>query len=131
MSAVQDNIGISANDPCGKSDAETSRPPPSTGDEPFGVRIDVDPEWFSRAAIDLYPTKGGAQLHFLTAYDERLCQKYVAGSVRPSAYFLRTLLRGRHGEAWLNAIMDGCTAPWWRDLQRAADLGRKVAALTK
>lgn len=127
MRAVHDTNGFSANDRHGKADAESL---PSTAAKTFGVRIDVDAEWFSDAAQSLYPTKGGTALHFLTDYDERLCQKYVAGSVKPSAYFLRTLERGPHGRQWLNAVMANCAAEWWVDLQRAEDIGRKVLAIT-
>lgn len=84
-----------------------------------------DADWFSRAARALYPNKPGTALYWLTGLgDERLCQRYASGDVRPAAYFLRALMRGEHGEQWFSAIMDGCDAEWWRDVQRA----RRVAA---
>lgn len=83
-----------------------------------------DGDWFKRAAQQLYPHKPGTILHLTTGLgDERLCQRYAAGDVRPPAYFLRALLRSQHGEQWLAAALEGCTATWWKDLQRA----RRVA----
>lgn len=81
--------------------------------------IDDDGDWFARAARGLYPTKPGTALFYATQLgnerfgDERLCQKYAAGTVRPQAYFLRRLLRSKHGKQWLNAVMAGCTEDWW------------------
>jgi hypothetical protein len=90
----------------------------------FSVNSDVDDEnWFSEAAWRLYPTKPGTALHLVTALgNERLCQKYAAGDVRPPGYFLRRLQRSKHGEQWLNATMDGCTEQWWIDWQTARAL---------
>lgn len=89
-----------------------------------GVKSDADDEnWFSIAARQLYPVKPGTALHLITTLgNERLCQKYAAGDVRPPAYFLRALLRSDHGEQWLAVLMDGCTAGWWRDLESARHL---------
>lgn len=95
-----------------------------------GVKSDADDQnWFSDASWKLYPTKPGTSLYLITQRSdteqfgtERLCQKYAAGDVRPSAYFLRRLLRSDHGEPWLAAAMDGCTASWWRDLENARAL---------
>jgi hypothetical protein len=71
------------------------------------------------AACTLLPTKPGTALHYITGFDERSCQRYAAGTVKPPAYFLRTLLRTDQGKQWLAAVMDGCDQQWWRDHQRA------------
>lgn len=81
--------------------------------------VKSDGNWFSVAARALYPSKGGTALHYVTGGDERLCQKYAAGTVKPPAYFLRALLRSEHGWQWLAALMDGSEARWWSDIQRA------------
>lgn len=80
------------------------------------VKSDGDLGWFVEMVRALHPKKPGAALHDLTGYDERLCQKYAAGSVKPSAYFLRNLIRSDEGWRHLVAIMDDCEAEWWRDL---------------
>lgn len=81
------------------------------------VKSDVpDSGWFVEMVLALHPHKPGTMLHYLTGYNERLCQKYAAGSVKPSAYFLRNLLRSKEGWRHLVEIMDGCEAPWWREL---------------
>ena len=86
-------------------------------DDRFGERDDGD--WFSDATKQLLPTKPGTCLHFLTGFEERTCQRYAAGSVRPPAYFLRALLRSPQGWTWLSATMDGSNVEWWRDQQAA------------
>lgn len=85
-----------------------------------------DGDWFSLAARSLYPHKPGAILHHTTHLgDERLCQRYASGEVRPPAYFLRALQRSDiAGEQWLHATMDGCTAPWWIQMQHERAVGR-------
>jgi hypothetical protein len=87
-------------------------------------RFAVDDEnWFSAAAKKLYAHKPGTILHLTTGLgDERLCQRYAAGEVRPPAYFLRALLRSDHGEQWLAATMDGAAVQWWRDVDAARAL---------
>lgn len=88
-----------------------------------------DENWFSEAAQGIYEHKPGTQLHQITTLgDERLCQRYAAGHVKPPAYFLRALLRGKHGRQWLRATMAGCQEQWWLDFQRAAEVGRDVIA---
>lgn len=89
-----------------------------------------DGDWFARAARSLHPVKPGTVLFLTTGLgDERLCQRYASGEVRPPAYFLRALLRSDSGEQWLNAVMDGCKAKWWRELGEAATFGRQVLKL--
>ncbi|MGH6878002.1 MAG: hypothetical protein ACREHV_11595, partial [Rhizomicrobium sp.] len=74
-----------------------------------------DAEWFSCACRKLFDGKAGTALHYLTGFDERSCQRYAAGQVKPPAYFLRALLRGEQGNIWLNAVMDGASPKWWRE----------------
>jgi hypothetical protein len=82
-----------------------------------------DADWFSAAARKLYAHKPGTILHLTTGLgDERLCQRYASGEVRPPAYFLRALLRGDHGQQWLSATMDGSRSEWWRDIDSARAL---------
>lgn len=89
-----------------------------------------DADWFSVATLKMHPHKPGTVLHLVTGLgDERLCQRYAADHVRPPAYFLRRLLRGRHGRQWLNATMDGCTEQWWLDHQRADRIVAQIDAL--
>lgn len=81
-----------------------------------------DAEWFAVTCQYLFKHKAGTILHSLTGIDERSCQRYAAGSVRPPAAFLRALLRNEGGFSWLCAIMDGCEAVWWQELQAAIDI---------
>ena len=83
--------------------------------------VDSDGNWFLAAAKTLYPVKAGTALHYLTGFDERTCYRYAAGDSKPPAYFLRALLRGDHGEQWLNATMASCNSQWWLELGAARE----------
>lgn len=96
----------------------------SDAEKTSAVKFDADERgWFAAVAQALLPTKPGTALHYITGYDERLCQKYAAGTVKPSAHFLRVLLRSENGDVWLRAILDDCTAQWWRDQERHRRMG--------
>ena len=95
----------------GKSTAENSLQTTN------GLSAVDDEGWFGAAPRQLYPVKAGTVLYLTTGLgDERLCQRYAAGTVKPSAYFLRNLLRGDHGEQWLNATLEGLDKEWWLQL---------------
>jgi hypothetical protein len=86
-----------------------------------------DAQWFSAAAHALYHQKPGTIIFLITGLgDERLCQRYAAGHIRPPAYFLRALLRGAHGRQWINATMEGSTAEWWLEHLDALKLKRVI-----
>lgn len=71
--------------------------------------------WFSNTSSALLGPGAGTTLHYITGFDERSCYRYANGSVRPPGYFIRALLRSEQGATWLNGIMDGCEARWWRE----------------
>lgn len=98
----------------------------SVADDDADDRFDAD--WFAKTCKALFDGKAGTALHFLTGFDERSCQRYAAGHVKPPAYFLRALLRGDHGRTWLNAVMDGSQAIWWQRHQRAERIYNALAA---
>jgi hypothetical protein len=81
-----------------------------------------DENWFADAAKILLPHKAGTALHYTTGFDERSCQRYAAGSIKPPAYFLRALLRSEQGYIWLAALMDGSDASWWRNFENVRKL---------
>lgn len=93
--------------------------------------------WFADIAQEFYPKpqKPGAALRSLTGYEERNCQRYASAAVQPAGHFIRQLLRSDHGAQWLDALMAGCTAPWWlehqRDVRLAAASKRFIAEVTK
>lgn len=95
--------------------------PPIVGASP--VKSDV--RWFAEMVQARHPDKPGTILHLNTGVNERLCQKYAAGSVRPSSAFLRALLRSENGWIYLQSIMHGSDAPWWLELQQLFELGRR------
>lgn len=83
---------------------------------------DVGEDWFANVCKHLLPTKAGTALHYVSGFDERSCQRYAAGDVKPPAHFLRTLLRSPQGWTWLCAVMDGSNEPWWREVQYAYEI---------
>lgn len=102
-----------------------------TGDD---KSVANDEHWFRDLAQCLLSHKAGTALHFTTGFDERSCQRYAAGQVKPPAYFFRTLLRSEQGWVWLAGAMHGCDAGWWRELRenkRLADKARAFIASTE
>jgi hypothetical protein len=89
-----------------------------------GVKSDVG--WFADMAQALHPDKPGTILHLTTGVDERLCQKYAAGSVKPSAAFLRWLLRSENGWTYLAFLMEGCETPWWIEIKKARRIAEAI-----
>lgn len=90
-----------------------------------------DEDWFASYAQAFYNGKAGPALVFASKSDqrdERNCQRYASGAVKPPSFFLRSLLRDPHGKQWLAAVMDGCTEQWWIDMQRAARVGAAAVA---
>lgn len=81
-----------------------------------------DADWFAEVCSVLFAHKAGTQLHYATGHDERSCQRYASGQVRPPAYFLRALLRSEQGQVWLAALMDGSGSAWWAELRAARQL---------
>ena len=91
--------------------------------------ISVADGWFARICKALFTSKAGTACHYDSGVDERSCQRYAAGTVQPSGWFIRALLRSKNGGTWLAAIMDGSDAPWWRQLQRAQRIAAQVDKL--
>jgi hypothetical protein len=86
-------------------------------------------EWFADLARSvLGPSKPGTQLHFITGIDERSCQRYAAGHVKPPGYLIRALLRSEQGEQFFAALMHGSDAQWWNEHQRERRVGRAALA---
>ena len=83
-----------------------------------------DNAWFSGPARILLGSDPGLGLHVLTGTPERTSYRYTSGERSVPGYIIRQLLRGPHGEQWLAALMDGCGAEWWLEIQRA----RRIAA---
>lgn len=110
-------------------------PPSFVGDSVVGHNADIpqnlpdisvgEENWFAKTCRCLFEHKAGTILHYISGVDERSCQRYAAGTVKPPAWFLRKLLRDQGGFTWLCAIMDGCDAVWWHELQTAIEIVSK------
>jgi hypothetical protein len=90
-----------------------------------------DGDWFAELARSLLPSKAGTALHYITGFDERICQRYAAGHVKPPAYFLRTLLRSKQGWQFLSGAMEGSDAPWWIEVNEALRIKQAVDGIRK
>jgi hypothetical protein len=93
--------------------------------------ISVGDKWFARICKGLFTSKAGTACHYDSGVDERSCQRYAAGTVQPSGWFIRALLRSKNGWTWLCAFMDGCDALWWRELQEERRVGRAAIEAMK
>jgi len=92
----------------------------SDSEKSSAVQMDGDDEkWFSIPARALLGSDPGLALHMLTGISESSGYRYANGLRGVPGKLLRLLLRSDHGRQWLNAIMDGCEAEWWRDHKRA------------
>jgi hypothetical protein len=91
----------------------------------------VSEQWFPAICRELWPKDAGFALHVITGFEERTCYRYAAGDRKPPAFFLRSLLRSEQGRPWLNAVMDGSTAQWWRDVLTADASRQKLHAVTE
>lgn len=111
--------------PHGKSVSQL--PDKSVGSD-VGDKSDAD--WFSQMCQSLCANSEGEKawipLYFLTGVDERTCQRYAAGHVKPPSYFLRTLLRSEQGWQFLVFLMDDSKAEWWADVVRARRIAEAV-----
>lgn len=100
-----------------------------TGAPPVQTGSQSDSEsWFVAAVRTICGKDAGLHLHRITGFPERSCYRYAAGDREPPADFLRALFRSPQGAPFLAAFMHGCEAGWWRDHQRAHDIGRDIIA---
>jgi hypothetical protein len=92
-------------------------------------------DWFGELARPLLGKEPGVALHYITGFSASTCAKYVAKTEasrrQPPAFLLRQIIRADQGEPFFRALMDGCTAQWWLDLQHQASVGRQVLEITK
>lgn len=105
--------------------AETKARKANVTSDAVATDLSDDEKWFAEAAKILLECKAGTALHYATGFDERSCQRYASGQVKPPAYFLRSLLRGPDGWIWLSALMEDCDADWWRNVRLAVAYEQK------
>lgn len=118
--ANRSNGGIGAS-------AESSRKigPADASPDSLGASAEDDANWFADTARRLLSNakgeKAGFALYVTTGmrFDPSTCDRYAAGRIRPTAYFLRALLRTDCGWQFLCAAMEGSGVAWWAEIQRA------------
>lgn len=71
----------------------------------------------------LWPAKTSLSFAWETGVSEKTADRYLDGRRQVSSKVLVALLRGSHGGAIYDAIMDGCTEQHWRDYQRGRTVG--------
>lgn len=106
-----------------------SRPVQADSGKSITVQADSeDHSWFSIPARDLLGSDPGLALHVLTGISESSGYRYASGERGVPGYVIRQLLHGQQGGQWLAAIMHGCSAPWWSDLQKHQRMGSAAEA---
>jgi hypothetical protein len=82
-----------------------------------------------RLCLKLWPRNGEAtaRLALHGTVDVRTAQRIMAGQGGFSLPVYRNLLRSDFGDAFLELLMEGATAPWWTEVYE----DRKTAALEK
>lgn len=90
-------------------------------DNATDTNVSEDTDWFTEMLQSLLGSGAGTTLHYISGFDERSCWRYASGSVKVKpADLLRAILRSDQGGPFLGYIMEGSTAPWWRDHLEAA-----------
>ncbi len=108
-----------------KSAATNGSNEPDTA-EPLPV---LAKDQFAEAARKILGKDAGGQLCCITDYPSTSCYRYARGETPPPLDFLLRVLRSDTGERFLCALMG--REQWWTEMQRAADVGRKVLEITK
>ncbi len=84
---------------------------------------------FAEIAKKILGKDAGGQLCCITDYPSTSCYRYARGETPPPLDFLLRVLRSDAGEQFLCALMG--KEQWWIEMQRAAEVGRKVLEITK
>jgi hypothetical protein len=130
MRAFLPTAGEAASFPPVQPDSESQQPPKCESDKTSTVQTDSDENaWFSVPARVLLGSDPGLALHVLTGVSESSGRRYASGERGIPGNLLRDLQRGKHGQQWTAATLDGCE--WWKEYQRVHEIGARVLAITK
>lgn len=97
----------------------------------------AEPLWFAVMCRQLWGANASKDLEYALQRNDhirsdRTCRAWAAGDSPPPVNILLMLQRDHQcGKSVLDYVMAECSAPWWLDLNRHADIGRKVLELTK
>ncbi len=86
---------------------------------------------FSELCKSQLGKSAGDQLSILTGYPRSSCYRYSEGQTVPPIDFLAKLIASDVGLEFFLWFVRGCDAQWWTEMQRAAEVGRKVLEITK
>lgn len=87
----------------------------NTGDE---ISAQTGSEFFASVCKAIFGKDAGLALSMATGVPERSCYRYAAGDRDVPVLVLRAVLHSEQGEPFHTALMEGCTATWWLELQR-------------
>ena len=93
-------------------------------------------DWFAPVAWEILGKEAGLHLHYITGWPLSSCYAFVAKDAEKRRklhhQFLRALLHSDQGEPFHTALMDGCTAPWWLEMQHQRRVGAAaIVEITK
>lgn len=90
----------------------------------------AEPLWFAVMCRDLWGSNAPKELEYRTGRSDRTCRAWASGdSPPPVNILLRLMLDHDCGERVHAYVMRDCDAPWWREHQRARDIGHDVIAM--
>jgi len=100
------------------------------------ARTDENPaqtgsEFFAGVCKTIFGKDAGLALHYATGVPERSCYRYASGERDVPILVFRSLLHSEQGEPFFRALMEGCTAKWWLEFERAQHVGAQVLEITK
>lgn len=93
-------------------------------------KIVQDPLWFGLLCRHVWPSKPWLMLQQIAGCKERTAYNYASGSC-PPADVLRDILRSEHGFIALGWLMQDDPSPWFVELRRHAEIGRKVEMMVR
>lgn len=96
----------------------------NSADQTGGISAQTGSEFFAKVCKEILGKDAGLHLHYATGVPERSCYRYASGEREVPVLVLRALLHSEQGAPFLQALMHGCTAPWWLAFERE----RKLAA---
>lgn len=97
----------------------------------------AEPLWFAVFCRSLWGGNASKDLEFALSRNghqrsDRTCRAWAAGDSPPPVNILLMLQRDHEiGSSVLDYVMRDCDAPWWLELNRCADIGRKVLDITR
>ncbi len=97
-------------------------------DQSGEISAQTGSEFFASVCKAIFGKDAGLALSLATGVPERSCYRYASGDREVPVLMLRALLHSEQGQPFHAALMEGCTAQWWTELERSARVGATAIA---